>query len=178
MLRIDPRNVLPHRIETPRLVLRAPMRADVPQIVKLADNRRVAAMLSALPSPYTRADGVAFVEIYSQRWDERPYVVTLDGAMIGVTGFSFEKNKPPQLGYWLGEPHWGKGYATEAARALIETAEATGQYDRMVSGALSSNSGSINVLKKVGFTFTHEASDLEGGFARKAVSYFLRERAR
>jgi RimJ/RimL family protein N-acetyltransferase len=178
MLRIDPRNVLPHRIETDRLVLRAPMRGDVPQMVKLADNKKIAAMLTRLPSPYTRADAIAFVEIFAQRHDERPFVITLDGTMIGVAGFSFNKGALPETGYWLGEPYWGKGYATEAVRALIETAEATEQYDRIASRALSVNAASINVLRKTGFTLTHEASDLEGGYARKAVSYFIRERAR
>ena len=71
MLRIDPRSVLPHKIETERLVLRAPIRGDVPQLVKLADNKNIAEMLRRLPSPYTRADAIGFVEIFAQREDEQ-----------------------------------------------------------------------------------------------------------
>src|SRR5690606_16203503 len=74
------RDLLPVRIQTRRLVLRAPIRGDVPELVKLADNRLIAERLTRLPSPYTRADGIAFVEIFAQRADERPYAITLEGA--------------------------------------------------------------------------------------------------
>src|SRR5690349_22407462 len=126
MLRIDPRSVLPHRIETERLVLRAPMRSDVPQMVKLADNKAIAHWLRRLPHPYTRADAIGFVEITAQRESEKPYAITLEGVgLIGVIGFHFFPDKAPELGYWLGEPYWGNGYVTEAGKAMIETAEAT-----------------------------------------------------
>ena len=105
MLRIDPRSVLPHKIETERLVLRSPIRGDVPQLVKLADNRNIAAVLTRLPSPYTRADAIGFVEIIAQREDGRPYAITLGGSLIGVIGFHYVPDMPPELGYWLGEPH-------------------------------------------------------------------------
>ncbi|MBN9308388.1 MAG: GNAT family N-acetyltransferase [Devosia sp.] len=87
------RDALPHRIETPRLVLRAPIRGDVPNIVTLADNRRIHEVLARLPHPYTRADGIAFVEIFAQRPDERPYAVTLDDRFIGVVGFTYHEGE-------------------------------------------------------------------------------------
>lgn len=119
------RDALPHRIETPRLVLRAPIRGDVPDLVKLADNKAIYEVLARLPHPYTRADGVAFVEIYAQRPDERPYAITLNDQFIGVVGLTFFTDGPPELGYWLGEPHWGKGIMSEAVKGLIEAAFAT-----------------------------------------------------
>lgn len=174
MLRIDPRNVLPHRIETPRLVLRTPIRGDVPQLAKLADNRKIARTLPRLPRPYTRADAIAFVEIFAQREDERPYAITLGGTFIGVVGFAFHRGRPPELGYWLGEPYWGEGYMTEAARALIETAQATGQYATIAARALVENEASLNVLRKLGFVRTGEAPD--GLHSGQFVRDFLLER--
>lgn len=153
------RDVLPHRIETPRLALRPPIRGDVPDIVRLADNRRIYEVLARLPNPYTRADGIAFVEIFAQRPDERPYAITLKDAFIGVVGLSYHAGQPPEIGYWLGEPHWGKGYMSEAVRALLEAAFATGLYPRLKARALQTNTGSLNVLEKAGFKRTGEGPD-------------------
>ena len=145
------RDLLPGKIETKRLILRAPMRGDVPDLVKLADNKTIAQKLARLPSPYTRADAVGFIEIFAQRADERPYAITLDGHFVGVIGMSFHEGRPPELGYWLGEPFWGKGIMTEAGRALIDAAHKTGQYELIAARALASNDGSLHVLEKLGF---------------------------
>ena len=141
----------PGKIVTKRLVLRAPIRGDVPDLVRLADNKNIASKLARMPSPYTRADAVGFIEIMAQRPDERPYAITLDGRLIGIVGFAFQEGASPELGYWLGEPYWGKGYMTEAARALIDTAQRTHYYDRIVAKVLASNELSLNVLTKLGF---------------------------
>jgi RimJ/RimL family protein N-acetyltransferase len=145
------RDMLPGKIETKRLVLRAPIRGDVPDLVRLADNKNVALPLARMPMPYTRADAVGFIEIFSQRADERPYAITLDGRLIGVVGLSFHEDRPPEIGYWLGEPFWGKGYMTEAARALIDEAHKTHQFDLIAGRALVDNAASIHVLEKLGF---------------------------
>lgn len=145
------RDALPHRIETPRLVLRAPIRGDVPDLVRLADNRAIADRLARLPHPYTRADGVAFVELFAQRPDERPYAITLDDRFVGIVGLSFADGEPAELGYWLGEPWWGRGLMSEAAKALVEAAFATGRIATIGARVLPSNAASRAVLVKTGF---------------------------
>lgn len=156
------RDLLPTKIDTRRLVLRAPIRGDVPDLVRLADNKRIAEVLSRLPSPYTRVDAVAFVEIFAQRADERPFAITLDGRFIGVVGFTFAEGLAPELGYWLGEPHWGKGYMTEAVKGLIEAAQETGQFKLIRAQALASNAGSLNVLEKSGFRRIRSGTEPDG----------------
>src|ERR1700712_4835742 len=104
------RDMLPGKIETKRLVLRAAIRGDVPELVRLADNKAIAERLANFPRPYTRADAVGVIEIFSLRPDQRPYAITLDGHLIGVVGFAYEEGRPPELGYWMGEPYWGKGF--------------------------------------------------------------------
>lgn len=163
------RDALPHRITTPRLVLRAPIRGDVPEIVKLADNQRIFEVLARLPNPYTRADGIAFVEIFAQRPDERPYAITLNDQFIGVVGLSYAASQPPEIGYWLGEPHWGKGIMSEAVKALIEAAFSTGLYPRLKARALESNEASLNVLEKAGFKRVGKAVDTNGHNTGKPV---------
>jgi RimJ/RimL family protein N-acetyltransferase len=145
------RDSLPGKIATKRLVLRAPIRGDVPDLVKLADNKTIADRLLRLPHPYTGADAIGFVEIFAQRPDERPYAITLDERLIGVVGFTFVEGEAPALGYWLGEPHWGNGYMTEAAKALIEAAHRTHHFETIGARALADNAGSLHVLDKLGF---------------------------
>jgi RimJ/RimL family protein N-acetyltransferase len=135
------RDVLPGKIETKRLVLRAPIRGDVPDLVRLANNKTIADRLARLPHPYTGADAIGFIEIFAQRSDERPYAMTLNERFIGVVGFTFHEDAPPELGYWLGEPFWGKGYMTEATRALLDIAHGTGQFDVVRARALADNAG-------------------------------------
>lgn len=165
------RDALPHRITTPRLVLRAPIRGDVPDLVRLADNRAIAERLSRLPHPYTRADAVGFIEIIAQRPDERPYAITLNDSLIGVVGFTYLPGQLPELGYWLGEPHWGKGFMSEAVKALLDAAFATGLYPRIRSRALTSNLGSLNVLEKAGFKRVREGTDAAGTLAGQPVTF-------
>jgi RimJ/RimL family protein N-acetyltransferase len=172
------RDMLPGRIATRRLVLRAPIRGDVPDMVRLADNREIASRLATLPSPYTRADAVGFIEIIAQRPDERPYAITLDERLIGVIGFSFVAGKPPELGYWLGQPHWGKGYMTEAARGLIEAAHGTGSFATIVAQALADNGASIHVLEKAGFKRSGKGKGAVGNITGKPMVFFTLERPR
>ena len=165
------RDMLPVSIATRRLVLRSPIRGDVPELVRLADNKRIADMLARLPSPYTRADAIAFIEIFAQRADERPYAITLNGALIGVVGFTFREGRPPELGYWLGEPHWGQGFMTEAAKALVEEAQSTGLFRLIGARALAENEASLHLLEKLGFKrvgkITEEGAG--GGPARRII---------
>jgi RimJ/RimL family protein N-acetyltransferase len=156
------RDALPHRIETPRLVLRAPIRGDVPDLVKLADNKAIADRLTRLPHPYTRADGIGFVEIIAQRPDERPYAITLDDQFIGVVGFHLVVGELPEIGYWLGEPYWGRGIMSEAVKGLTEAAFATRLFPRIKGRALASNAGSLGVMQKAGFVRIGEGPDPSG----------------
>ncbi len=170
------RDALPHRLVTPRLVLRAPIRGDVPDLVRLADNQAIFEMLARLPHPYTRADGIAFVEIFAQRPDERPYAITLDDQFLGIVGLSFYSEGPPELGYWLGEPYWGRGIMSEAVKGLLEAAFATGLYPRIKSRALKANLRSQRVLEKAGFVKAGEGLDAVGNTTgREAVFYMLEQ---
>jgi RimJ/RimL family protein N-acetyltransferase len=169
------RDALPHRIETVRLVLRAPIRGDAPDLVKLADNRKIFEVLARLPHPYTRADAIGFIEIIAQRPDERPYAITLDDRFIGVVGLTFLDGELPELGYWLGEPYWGRGIMSEAVRGLLEAAFATRLFPEIKSCALASNAGSLNVLEKAGFVRTHEGIGKVGNNAGKAMVYLKLE---
>ncbi len=150
----------------------------MPDLVRLADNKNVSSRLARMPSPYTRADAVGFIEIMAQRADERPYAITLDGHLIGIIGFSYHEGDAPELGYWLGEPFWGKGYMTEAGRALIDAAQKTHQYDHIAARALEDNAGSLHVLEKLGFHRLSKAKAKAASGAAKGLVQLELERPR
>jgi len=80
-------------------------------------------------------------------------VITLDAAPIGACGVE-PREGGPEIGYWLGVSYWGQGYATEAARALIDHAFGELQHETLQAGARVSNPASRRVLEKCGFQWT------------------------
>ncbi len=151
----SPRDSLPERIATQRLTLRAPEMADLDQLVVLLDNPRVSGTTSVIPSPYTEADGRFFIEHIATDAALRAYaIIDAEGHFIGVVSFKFQDGKPPELGYWIGEPFWGRGNVSEAATGLLDAARATGLFPRVNARALSSNGASLRVLEKSGFALT------------------------
>jgi RimJ/RimL family protein N-acetyltransferase len=142
----------PATLETPRLILRAPHPNDANAIAVLANDRRVAENTARLPHPYTPADARAFMAQTDGDNSEVVFFVTLrNHTLIGACGIAALDGKHPEIGYWLGVPHWGKGYATEAARALIDHAFTELDYETLHAGARVSNPTSRRVLEKCGF---------------------------
>jgi RimJ/RimL family protein N-acetyltransferase len=140
-------------LATARLVLRAPRRSDGEAIAALANDRRIAANTARIPHPYGIDDAEQFIAAVNKREGEACFAVTLDGAPIGVCSVELREDGP-ELGYWLGVPHWGRGFATEAARALIDHAFGDLEHDTLISGARVNNPASRRVLEKCGFQWT------------------------
>jgi RimJ/RimL family protein N-acetyltransferase len=140
-------------LETPRLKLRAPCREDAKAMAALANELRVAANTARLPHPYRTSDADQFIASANSREGEACFVVTRDGRVIGACGID-PREDGPELGYWLGVSCWGRGYATEAARALIDYAFADLDWETLFSGARVTNPASRRVLEKCAFQWT------------------------
>jgi RimJ/RimL family protein N-acetyltransferase len=142
-------------LETERLILRAPTLEDVKAVAALANDRRVAENTLRIPHPYRREDAEAFIAGANASDQEVVFLTTLrDGAILGACGIAKLDGVTPEIGYWLGVPYWGRGYATEAARALIDQAFTTLGHEHLVAGARVSNPASRRVLEKCGFQWT------------------------
>ena len=144
-----------HLIETERLILRPPCEADVPRIVSLANNRAVAEKLARMPHPYGEVDAKAWLEwLKGLPKGCASFAIGLKaeaGGFIGACGYDTFLHGEPDLGYWLGEPYWGRGLASEAAAAVLAHAfEVTG-LDFVTSGCRLDNPASRRVLEKIGF---------------------------
>jgi RimJ/RimL family protein N-acetyltransferase len=139
-------------LETERLILRAPCHGDVKAIAALANDRRVAENLARMPHPYGIADAEQFLAAVNSG-GEICFAIMRDGKLIGLCGID-PRDNAPELGYWLGVAHWGRGYATEAARAVIDYAFGELDHAALQSGARVSNPASRRVLEKCGFQWT------------------------
>jgi RimJ/RimL family protein N-acetyltransferase len=142
-------------LETERLVLRAPRHEDVKAIAMLANDRRIAENTARIPFPYRLSDAQDFIDQVNRPGSEIAFLITLaDGTVMGACGLAFVERQPPELGYWLGVPHWGKGYATEAVRAVIDYAFTDLDHEALASSARVTNPGSRRILEKCGFQWT------------------------
>jgi RimJ/RimL family protein N-acetyltransferase len=141
-------------LETERLVLRAPRLGDVKAVAALANDRRIAENTARIPHPYRASDAQDFVT-GANVGGETAYVVTLrNGTLIGACGFTQVDRHPPEIGYWLGVKYWGKGYATEAVRAVIDHAFTDLDCESLQAAARVTNPASRRVLEKCGFQWT------------------------
>lgn len=141
---------------TERLVLRPPHADDVPELVELANNRRVAEMLSRMPHPYGEAEARAFLAMASERRGNGcAYAVTLaeNGAFVGCAGLN-ATSRGLEIGYWIGEPYWKRGYATEAAHALVDLAFRATDITELHVSCRVINPASRRVIHKCGFQYT------------------------
>ena len=142
-------------LETERLVLRPPRLEDAATIAVLVNDRRIAENTLRIPHPYALADAQAFLTTANASGGEIVFLITTwDGAVLGCCGIGKLDGEHPEIGYWLGVSFWGKGYATEAARAVIDHAFGDLGYDVLVGGARVNNPASRRVLQKCGFEWT------------------------
>ena len=145
----------PERLETSRLLLRRPLASDAEAIFsRYAANPEVTRYLG-WPRHRSIADTRLFLEFSDtewQRWPAGPYVVLSrgDGSLVGGTGLGFETPRRANTGYVLAKDAWGRGYAAEALRAMIDVARATG-VRRLYALCHPEHRASFHVLEKCGF---------------------------
>jgi RimJ/RimL family protein N-acetyltransferase len=150
-------------IRTERLLLRPVRSGDAEPFFRLLGNWEVIRWLSSPPWPYTLDDSRAFVDAQMQEDASRRTfrAITLDGRLIGGIGVRASnateaQDRLPILGFWLGQPYWGRGYMTEAARGFIGHLFASTPVDTIYTGAFADNAASLRVQEKLGFERTGE----------------------
>lgn len=146
------------RLTTPRLVLRPFILDDAAAVQRLAGAREIAAGTLNIPHPYT--DGIAegWIITHAESWGQRRdlnLAVNLApaGPLIGAIGLILNPaDSNAELGYWIGVPYWGQGYATEAVGAMLRFAFDTLELHRVHARHFPWNEASGRVLLKAGMT--------------------------
>ena len=140
-----------------RLFLRPAFPEDSRELHEAICDAGVVAMLARAPWPYRLSDAEEFCMRPADPQTPR-FLVTLPGAkgapIIGGVGLTPAEDGP-ELGYWIARDHWGRGYATEAARATVEIGRALG-HPRVLAGHYVDHPASARVLRKLGFRETGE----------------------
>lgn len=169
-------DALPQTIETKRLRLRAPNRSDVPALARLANSEAIYKWLARLPHPYTTQDAIEFIDNLARTTSEHAFAFTSrEDDFIGVGGFHLLEDGTTELGYWLGEPYWGEGYASECVQALVKAAFQAG-CPELFARVQTANVASCRVLEKCGFSKTNERVDDCGPHQGVSISFFCLER--
>lgn len=143
-------------IHTPRLILRPFRLADVDRVAALAGDREIALNTLNIPHPYTRRHAEDWITSHAaqlERMESVTYAVTLreDGLVIGAAGLIFDPpNDVAELGYWIGKPYWGRGYAAEASRALVGWGFTQYDLHRVHASHFPRNPASGAVLRRIG----------------------------
>ncbi|MCW5701317.1 MAG: GNAT family N-acetyltransferase [Bradyrhizobium sp.] len=141
-------------LETERLSLRRPTLADVKAIARLANDRRIAENTRRLPHPYLQEHAVDFMRYLAAEPREIAFLIEHNFVAVGVAGLALHEADRPELGYWLGVEHWGQGFGTEAARAVIDYYFEEFDGEHLLAGARVANPASRSVLEKCGFQWT------------------------
>lgn len=162
---------------TERLVLRPPHEDDIPELATLANNRRVAEMLARMPHPYGEAEARAYLDAAAARRAGVGYAMTLaaTGAFVGGASLN-PAGDELELGYWVGEPYWGNGYATEAAHALVDLAFRATAVERLHVSCRVLNGASRRVIHKCGFQYAGQGMIDSRAAGRVAVERYVLDR--
>ena len=148
------REARPCVLETERLLLRRPTLADVKAITRLANDRRIAENPRRLPHPFSEDQAIEFVRNAASDNRGTVFLIENNFVPVGVVGIDWREPDAPELGYWLGVEHWGQGFGTEAARAVIDFTFEEFEVEHLVAGARVSNPSSRNILEKCGFQWS------------------------
>ena len=144
---------LPDVIETERIRLRPFRLQDVDDVLSYASDPEWGRYLP-VPQPYGKEDAERFIarQLLSDREADVAWAVEYEGDVVGGINIALDfDNRLGELGYSIARDHWGKGLATEAAKAVIDAAfTAYEELNRIRAMADARNVASQRVMEKVG----------------------------
>jgi RimJ/RimL family protein N-acetyltransferase len=140
--------------------------SDQLQLTKLADNSDISNNLrDSFPNPYKEKDAQSFIYMTLQQNPVTSFGVEYNENLCGVISLILQTDiyrKSAEIGYWIGEPYWGKGIATQAVSQIVKYGFETLNLIRIYAGIIEYNTASMRVLEKSGFK--------KEGISLKAIS--------
>ncbi len=155
---------------TERLKLRKIKPEDIPNLVRYANNKKIADHIINIPHPYGEPDAtfrIGFVVNGFKKKIRYAFSVCLKTTdeLIGEMSLHLNKDRQKaELGYWLGEPYWNKGLTTEAAKAILQFGFETIELQEIIATCYEDNPASMKVLTKNGME--------KAGKSGRVVQYF------
>jgi len=143
-------------LRTERLLLRPFADSDAPAVERLVSAREIAANTLLIPHPYPAGEAARWIAGHEQAFEEERnvvFAVTLAGGgeLVGAIALMLtRKDDRGEIGYWIGVPYWGRGYASEAAAAVLRYGFEEQHLNRIEALHFSSNPASGHVIRKLG----------------------------
>lgn len=165
------------RLPLARCEVRSWRAGDLDSLVRYANNRKIWINLrDRFPHPYARADGRRFLREACKMTPETFFAIAVDGEAAGGIGFMLQadvERVSAEVGYWLGEPFWGRGIATEALIAITRHAIEQHQLTRLFAVPFAYNTASCRVLEKAGYVLeaTLRRSAIKDGVITDQLQY-------
>ena len=149
-------------LHTERLTLRPFVVEDASAVQRLAGSRLVAATVPVIPHPYLDGMAEGWIATHADAWRdrksvsfaiERPMNDAEGPVLVGAVSLLIGpySRQTAELGYWIGHPFWGNGYATEAAREVVRFGLEDMDLLRIHASYMAGNDASGRVLEKIGF---------------------------
>lgn len=146
-------------LDTVRLLLRPLSPSDAGEVRRLAGDEAIASTTLAIPHPYPEGLAEQWIASLPGKYAEGSQVTfgierREDGAVVGAIGLLFisREHENAEMGYWIGTPFWGRGYATEAARAVLGYGFGSLGLHRIYAHHFHRNAASGRVMQKLGMT--------------------------
>ena len=152
-------------IKTERLLLRRFTAADAPEVSRLCNNYNLYKSTLNLPYPYPLESALEWIATHDESFTSgRMYEFAItnkeSGKLYGAIGLSHQQaHRHGEIGYWIGEEYWGQGYATEAAKAVLDFAFLGKDFHRVYARFFASNPASGKVMEKCGMTYEGTQKD-------------------
>lgn len=142
-------------LHSEKIILRLLTDDDASALALLADNKKIwDNVRDILPHPYTIDDAIFFINLTKQENPQMSFAIEYEGKFCGMIGLVAQQDvyrRTAEIGYWLGEPFWGKGIATEATGLITDYGFNELGFVRIHTGIFEHNIGSMKVLEKNGY---------------------------
>lgn len=143
-------------LTTERLLLNQPNLQDIPRLLEIMKNPVYSQNTTNIPYPYTEASATFWVNLALEGLeigDKYIFAIRLKSSstIIGGVGLGIDKaNNKAEMGYWLDEQYWNKGYITEVAQALVHFGFETLHLKRIFASHFTHNEASGKIMQKIG----------------------------
>ena len=141
-------------LETKNLVLSSVEREDIPRIVDLMREKSISDNTGQIPFPYSEHDAEFWLGLIKEGLEkENAYSFAIrnkNKEFLGAIGLHDRGEKTAEIGYWLGKPHWNKGYASEAALEILHFGFEYIGFEKIIGIIFPFNPASGKVLEKIG----------------------------
>jgi [ribosomal protein S5]-alanine N-acetyltransferase len=140
-----------------QIKLRAWRRSDIPSLIRYANNRKIWLNLrNIFPHPYTQAEAQSWIAVCESNQGSSTTNFAIEFQNEAIGGISYRllddvNCKTAVIGYWLGEPFWGRGIATEALKRTTDCAFQKPSLERLEATVFEWNPASARVLEKAGY---------------------------